>query len=99
MAHMERAAQPPLSLHPLARVPGSVPAPWPGFIEPCLATPRPDPPAGSEWIHEIQYPGTRTQAHVVHGKVVLYTGYGVDCSSAFASIVQGLRLLPTRNAI
>jgi DNA primase len=97
--HMERAAGLRQYRHPLARVPGGVPASRPGFIEPCLAIVREDAPAGSEWIHELEYPGCRTQAHLIGGKPVLYTSDGLNCSSTFASVTHTLQLLSARNAI
>jgi DNA primase len=96
---MERAPAFRQYLHPLGRVPGGVPASHPGFIEPCLATVRESAPSGSEWIHELEYDGRRTQAHLIDGKPVLYTRDGLDCSETFASITQALRLLAARNAI
>jgi DNA primase len=85
--------------HPLARIPGSVPAARPGFIEPCLATVRPNAPAGSEWIHEIEHEGSRTESHLISGKSVLYTSDGEDCTKTFASIAQALQLVAAREAI
>lgn len=34
---------------------GAVPAPMPRFIPPQLATLRPRPPVGADWIHEIKF--------------------------------------------
>jgi DNA primase len=96
---MERANPSRHYLHPLGRIPGGVPAARPGFIEPCVPTARDAAPAGDEWIHELEYEGCRTQAHVTDGKPVLYTSDGVDCSTAFASIAQSLQLLAARDAI
>jgi DNA primase len=96
---MERAALLRQTLHPLGRIPGGVPASRPGFIEPCLATVRENVPAGDEWIHEIQYDGSRTQAHLIDGKPVLYASDGLDCSKTFASVTQALQMLAARDAI
>jgi DNA primase len=96
---MERATALRQHVHPLGRIPGSVPASQPGFVEPCLATVRAAAPGGSEWIHELAYEGSRTQAHLIRGKPVLYTSEGVDCSETFASITQALQLLNARDAI
>lgn len=85
--------------HPLGRVPGGIPASWPGFLAPCVATVRPNAPAGSEWIHEIEYDGARTQAHLIRGRPALYTAEGADCTDTFASIAQALQLLAARDAI
>ena len=87
------------SAHPLGRLPGSVPAPRPDFIEPCLATVRESTPAGGEWLHELEYEGARTQAHLVGGKPILYTRDGLACSETFASITQALQLLNARDAV
>ena len=76
-----------------------MPALRPGFVEPCLATVREHAPAGEEWIHELKYDGSRTQAHLIEGKPVLYTRDGLDCSKTFASVAQALQLLPARDAI
>src|SRR5215207_1232682 len=46
------------------KIPGAKPAPFPGFIEPLLATLRPKSPSGDQWVHEIKYDGYRLQAHV-----------------------------------
>src|SRR5262245_46255908 len=96
---MERATPLRRPLHPLGRIPGGVPAPRPGFIEPCFATARDAAPAGGAWLHEIAYEGSRTQAPLVGGKSILYTSDGLDCSTMFASIAQGLQLLAARDAI
>src|SRR5687768_11213801 len=85
--------------HPLERIPGSVPASRLEFIEPCLATTRNTTPAGGEWIHELAYDGSRTQAHLIGGKPTLYTRDGLDCSGTFGSITRDLRLLDARDAI
>ena len=85
--------------HPLARVGGSVPAPYPGFIEPCLAAARNQAPAGNEWIHEIEYGGARTQAHLINGQSRLYDKDGSDCTIACAPIARALQLLVAREAI
>lgn len=96
---MERATALRHQAHPLGRIGGGVRAPHPGFIEPCIATPREDAPAGDEWIHELLYDGSRIQAHVIEGKPVLYTSDGLDCSRAFASVAHALQLLAARDAV
>ena len=96
---MDHAATLRQYLHPLARLRGGVPAPPPRFIEPCLATARADAPDGDEWIHELEYQGSRTQAHLIDGKPALYTIDGVYCSNTFASITQALPMLSARDAI
>lgn len=96
---MERAAPRRRNLYPLERIAGGTPALHPGFIEPCLATVRDYPPAGEEWIHELEYDGRRTQAHLIEGRPVLYDSEGLNCSATFGSITQALLLLSARYAI
>ncbi|MDB6044610.1 MAG: ligase [Gammaproteobacteria bacterium] len=83
----------------LLRVPGATRAPHPGFVEPCLATLRDRVPSGDQWLHEIKYDGYRTQAHLIHGKPVIYTRRGYDWSDKFASITRALPSLPARDSI
>jgi DNA primase len=96
---MERATPRRLNLHPIGRIPGGTPALHPGFIDPCLATARDHSPSGDEWIHELKYDGSRTQAHLVDGKPLLFNGEGLDCSTIFASIAHALQTLSARAAI
>jgi bifunctional non-homologous end joining protein LigD len=79
-----------------APIPGAIPAPFPGFIQPCLATLRARPPEGSDWIHEIKYDGYRTQAQLRDEKCTLYTRRGYKWTRRFWSIAEGLSAL--RNA-
>jgi len=39
-----------------------VKAPFPGFIEPALATSIEKVPAGARWIHEIKFDGTASRS-------------------------------------
>lgn len=43
-----------------------VKAPYPGFIEPSLASAVDKVPAGERWIHEIKFDGYRAQIHIVN---------------------------------
>jgi len=47
-------------------VPGAVGAAYPGFIEPCLATPQDRVPKRGLWIHEIKYDGSPYSWTVSH---------------------------------
>jgi bifunctional non-homologous end joining protein LigD len=72
------------------KISGARPAPFPGFIAPCLATLRARAPAGNEWIHEIKYDGYRTQAHLRDGNCVLFTRRGYNWTRRFGTIAQAL---------
>jgi bifunctional non-homologous end joining protein LigD len=77
----------------LSTIPGAKPAPFPGFIEPCLASllRKDQEPTGSQWLHEIKYDGYRTQAHLRGGTCILYTRRGYDWSARFWSVAEALR--------
>jgi bifunctional non-homologous end joining protein LigD len=84
----------------LAReIPQAKQGPYPGFVEPCLATPRASVPKRGDWIHEIKHDGYRAQAHLIGRKSVIYTRRGYDWSETFASITHALRALPARDVI
>jgi bifunctional non-homologous end joining protein LigD len=40
---------------------GAKPAPFLGFVEPCLATLKDEPPAGPRWVHELKLDGYRAR--------------------------------------
>lgn len=42
----------------LALVTGSKPAPFPGFIKPCLARLKKTAPTSKEWVHEVKIDGS-----------------------------------------
>jgi bifunctional non-homologous end joining protein LigD len=57
----------------LARVlPAVKPGPFPGFIEPRLATLGSKVPTGAGWVHEVKLDGYRVQAHLNDGRVTLF---------------------------
>jgi bifunctional non-homologous end joining protein LigD len=39
-------------------------APFPGFIEPALASSINKVPSGDRWIHEVKFDGYRVQVHL-----------------------------------
>jgi bifunctional non-homologous end joining protein LigD len=79
----------------LARVlPGAVPAPFPGFIEPALATLRSKVPNGASYVHEVKLDGYRVQAHLQDGRVTLYTRSGLDWTKRFPTIAADIGRLP-----
>jgi bifunctional non-homologous end joining protein LigD len=78
---------------------GASPAPYPGFVEPCLATPRDAVPKRGDWIHEIKHDGYRVQAHLINGNAFIYTRRGYDWSDRFASIAEALKRLGVRELI
>jgi bifunctional non-homologous end joining protein LigD len=61
-------------------------APFPGFIEPELATPIEKVPTGERWIHEIKFNGYRVQAHLRDAAVKILTRRGNDWTNRFRKI-------------
>jgi ATP-dependent DNA ligase len=77
-------AHPRSSFRFLARVlPAAKPGPFPGFIEPMLATLGSKVPIGAGYVHEVKLDGYRVQAHLNDGHVTLYTRSGLDWTKRF----------------
>lgn len=70
---------------------GAKPAPYPGYISPCLATLRDRPPKGDRWLHEIKWDGYRAQIHRHAGKILVYSRGGHDWAKQFFSIAEAAR--------
>jgi bifunctional non-homologous end joining protein LigD len=71
----------------LARVlPGIKPAPFPGFVSPCLASLRSKVPSARGFVHELKLDGYRVQAHLRDGRVRLYTRSGLDWTCRFRKL-------------
>ncbi|MBN9004888.1 MAG: hypothetical protein J0H40_05680 [Rhizobiales bacterium] len=71
----------------LADVEGAVPCLiMPGFLSPQLATLKPKPPAGADWIHEIKFDGYRAQVHVSDKGTRIFTRSGLDWTKRFTAI-------------
>jgi bifunctional non-homologous end joining protein LigD len=60
-----------------------VKAPFPGFVEPALATSIEKVPSGDRWIHEIKFDGYRVQVHLVNEAVKVFTRCGNDWTKRF----------------
>jgi len=73
-------------------VPGAIRAGYPGFVEPCLATPRTTVPDHGRWIHEIKHDGYRAQAHVAPAKSAIYTRRGCRQSPDRVQTEHAVRL-------
>jgi bifunctional non-homologous end joining protein LigD len=63
-----------------------VKAPYPGFIEPALATPIEKAPSGERWIHEIKFDGYRVQVHLANETIQVFTRRGHDWTNRFKKI-------------
>jgi bifunctional non-homologous end joining protein LigD len=65
-----------------------VKAPFPGFIEPALATSIDRVPSGERWIHEIKFDGYRVQLHLANEAVRIFTRRGHDWTKRFKKIAD-----------
>jgi bifunctional non-homologous end joining protein LigD len=63
-----------------------VKAPYPGFIEPELATPADKVPSGERWLHEIKFDGYRVQVHLRDAAVKVFTRRGHDWTHRFRKV-------------
>jgi bifunctional non-homologous end joining protein LigD len=65
-----------------------VKAPFPGFIEPALATSIAKVPSGDRWIHEIKFDGYRVQVHLVNETIKVFTRRGNDWTKRFKKVAD-----------
>ena len=65
-----------------------VKSPYPGFIEPALATSIDKVPKGERWIHEIKFDGYRVQLHLAHEAVTVYTRRGNNWTTRFKKVAD-----------
>jgi bifunctional non-homologous end joining protein LigD len=69
------------------------------FIEPCLPSPAPKPPAGSEWIHEIMHDGFRLMARRDPVGIRLITRRGNDWTSRYPLVIEAVNHLKVRSCL
>jgi bifunctional non-homologous end joining protein LigD len=65
-----------------------VKAPFPGFVEPALATSTEKAPSGERWIHEIKFDGYRVQVHLSNERIKVFTRRGHDWTDRFKKIAN-----------
>jgi len=63
-----------------------VKAPFPGFVEPPLATSIEKVPSGHRWVHEVKFDGYRVQVHLVNEAVKIFTRRGHDWTKRFRKV-------------
>ena len=76
-----------------------VKAPFPGFIEPALATSVDKAPGGERWLHEIKFDGYRVQLHIANEAVSVFTRNGHDWTSRFKKVANDAFHISARSAI
>lgn len=65
-----------------------VKAPFPGFVEPALASLIERVPTGARWIHEIKFDGYRVQVHLANEAVKVFTRRGHDWTNRFKKVAD-----------
>jgi ATP-dependent DNA ligase len=68
-----------------------------GHVEPCLASPAAQPPAGDGWLHEIKHDGFRIMARRDGAGVRLITRNGHDFTRRFPLVAAAAQALPGRS--
>ncbi|MBR0777266.1 non-homologous end-joining DNA ligase [Bradyrhizobium diazoefficiens] len=63
-------------------------APFPGFVEPALASSIEKVPSGARWIHEIKFDGYRVQVHLANEAVKVFTRRGHDWTNRFKKVAD-----------
>ena len=74
-------------------------APYPGFIQPALATKTEKVPGGERWIHEIKFDGYRVQLHIINDGIQVFTRRGNDWTKRFRKIANDAYLINAASAI
>jgi bifunctional non-homologous end joining protein LigD len=74
-------------------------APFPGFIEPALASSIEKVPSGERWIHEIKFDGYRVQVHLANEEVKVFTRRGNDWTSRFRKVANDAGHIKAGSAI
>jgi len=65
-----------------------VKAPFPGFVEPALASSIEKVPSGARWIHEIKFDGYRVQVQLANEAVRVFTRRGHDWTNSFKKVAD-----------
>lgn len=76
-----------------------VKAPFPGFVEPALASAIGKVPTGERWIHEIKFDGYRVQLHLVNDGIRVFTRRGIDWTRRFKKVAGDAFLISAGSAI
>jgi bifunctional non-homologous end joining protein LigD len=63
-------------------------APFPGFVEPALASSIDKVPSGERWIHEVKFDGYRVQVHLANEAVRIFTRRGHDWTRRFRKVAD-----------
>lgn len=87
-----------MARRPAPKIPGKK-APFPGFIEPALATSIGKPPSGDRWLHEVKFDGYRVQMHIHASDIRIYTRNGNDWTNRFQKVAHDAWHINAKSAI
>jgi bifunctional non-homologous end joining protein LigD len=73
--------------------------PFPGVIDPALATSIEKVPSGARWIHEIKFDGYRVQLHIANDDIKVFTRRANDWTKRFKKIAADAYLISAQSAI
>jgi len=90
-ASTSEEAEQPAQQQRAAKKKGTKAPPLPSFIRPQLAISVEQPPAGSDWAHEVKFDGYRLQLHNHAGEVAVMTRSGLDWTAKFPEIAAAVR--------
>ncbi|MEH2501432.1 ATP-dependent DNA ligase [Bradyrhizobium sp. AZCC 1578] len=76
-----------------------VKAPFPGFVEPALATSIEKVPSGDRRIHEIKFDGYRVQLHIHNDAIKVFTRRGNDWTKRLSRVAADAYLIDAGSAI
>jgi bifunctional non-homologous end joining protein LigD len=76
-----------------------VKAPFPGFVEPALATSTDKVQSGDRWIHEIKFDGYRVQLHIYNDAIKVLTRRGNDWTRRFSKIAADAYLINASSVV
>jgi bifunctional non-homologous end joining protein LigD len=76
-----------------------VKAPFPGFVEPALASSIARVPSGERWIHEVKFDGYRVQLHIANDAIKVFTRRGNDWTRRFKKVAGDAFLIGAGSAI
>jgi bifunctional non-homologous end joining protein LigD len=74
-------------------------APYPGFIQPALASKIGKVPSGDRWVHEIKFDGYRNQLHMANDDIKVFTRNGNDWTKQFRKVAADAYLINAKSAI
>jgi bifunctional non-homologous end joining protein LigD len=90
---------PPPGAQPSLEALGATTAPFPGFIEPMLATLATKAFDDPTWLFEIKWDGYRVEAVVRDGRVSLHTRNGKDAGAYFPGLLSPPDWIVAREAV